>query len=169
MTSNASGSTASAMSPVLPRSAEWPVGVLPASPPRRPRAVVLAASAGRGLLSSLRADPRQAVQEDSIRCLVCGGSFRQLTNTHLRVHQLNADEYKQRFGYNRGRPLMCAALCRLYTDRAVKSGLASRIRERPILVRPELRRRGGTRTIALEELLTRRDVRRRHRETPPAL
>ena len=92
--------------------------------------MVLAAAAGRGLLSSLRADPRQAVQEDSIRCLVCGGSFRQLTNTHLRVHRLNADEYKQRFGYNRGRPLMCAELCRLYTDRAVKNGLASRIRER---------------------------------------
>jgi hypothetical protein len=113
--------------------------------------MVLAAAAGRGLLSSLRADPRQAVQEDSIRCLVCGGSFRQLTNTHLRVHRLNADEYKQRFGYNRGRPLMCAELCR------------------PILVRPELRRRGGTRTIALEELLTRRDVRRRGRDMSPTL
>jgi hypothetical protein len=46
----------------------------------------------------------------------------------------------------------------------VKNGLAARIRQRPILVRPELRRRGGARTIALEELLTRRDVRRRGRE-----
>ena len=64
---------------------------------------------------------------------------------------------------------MCGELCRLYTDRAVKNGLASRIRERPILVRPELRRRGGTRTIALEELLTRRDVRRRGRDISPTL
>jgi ROS/MUCR transcriptional regulator protein len=166
MTSNPSGSSAGALSSVLPRSEEWPLNVRSSAPPRRrSRPVVLAAASGRGLLSSLRADPRQAVQEDSIRCLVCGGSFRQLTNTHLRVHRLNAEEYKQRFGYNRGRPLMCAELCRLYTDRAVKTGLASRIRERPILVRPELRRRGGTRTIALEELLTRRDVRRRVRET----
>jgi hypothetical protein len=45
----------------------------------------------------------------------------------------------------------------------VKVGLASRIRQRPILVRPELRRRGGTRTIALEEVLTRREVRGRGR------
>jgi predicted transcriptional regulator len=120
-------------------------------------------------LAALRADPRQAVQQDSIRCLVCGGAFRQLTNTHLRGHRMTADEYKRRFGYNRGRPLMCRALCRLYTDRAVKNGLASRIRQRPILVHPELRRRGGTRTIALEELLTRREVRRGSREPHAAL
>ena len=114
-------------------------------------------------LALLRADPRQAVQEDSIRCLFCGDVFRQLTNTHLRIHRMTADEYKRRFGYNRGRPLMCLALQRLYADRAVKNGLAAWIRQRPILVRPELRRRGGARTIALEELLTRQDVRRRVR------
>jgi hypothetical protein len=111
-------------------------------------------------LMALRADPRQAVQQDAICCLVCGGAYRQLTNTHLRNHGLTADEYKRRFGYNRGRPLMCRALCRLYADRAVKIGLASLIRQRPILVQPELRRRGGTRAIALEEVLTRRDGRR---------
>jgi hypothetical protein len=104
------------------------------------------------------------VQEDSIRCLVCGGLFRQLTNTHLRSHRMSAAAYKRRFGYNRGRPLMCRALCRLYTDRAVKNGLAAHIRQRPILVRPELRRRGGARMITLEEMLTRREVRRRGRE-----
>lgn len=120
-------------------------------------------------LSGLRADPRQAVQQDSILCLVCGGVFRQLTNTHLRSHGLTADEYKRRFGYNRGRPLMCRALRSLYADRAVRNGLASRIRQRPILARPELRRRGGARTIALEELLTRRDVRRGLREPHAAV
>jgi hypothetical protein len=129
------------------------------------RAGLLDGSAGsRRTLSGLRADPRQAVQQDSIHCLVCGGVFRQLTNTHLRSHGLTADEYKRRFGYNRGRPLMCRALRSLYADRAVRNGLASRIRQRPILARPELRRRGGARTIALEELLTRREVRRGLRE-----
>lgn len=135
---------------------------------RASAAGLLTGSTGRLSLSGLRADPRQAVQHDSIRCLACGGVFRQLTNTHLRGHGLTADEYKRRFGYNRGRPLMCGALCRLYADRAVKSGLAGRIRQRPILARPELRRRGGTRTIALEELLTRREVRRAAREAPAA-
>jgi predicted transcriptional regulator len=137
----------------------------PGSAPTGP----LAGSIARLSLAGLRADPRQAIQQDSIRCLACGGVFRQLTNTHLRAHGLTADEYKRRFGYNRGRPLMCGALCRLYADRAVKSGLAARIRQRPILARPELRRRGGARTIALEELLTRREVRRAAREAPAAV
>jgi ROS/MUCR transcriptional regulator protein len=113
------------------------------------------------LLAVLRADPRQAILEDSIRCLICGRVFRQLTNTHLRAHQTSPAEYKRRFGYNRGRSLMCRELQRFYAERAVKSGLAARIRRRPILAEPELRRRGGTRSIALEELLTRREARRR--------
>jgi ROS/MUCR transcriptional regulator protein len=126
-------------------------------------------AARRAVLAGLRADPRLAVQQDSIRCLVCCAAFRQLTNTHLRCHRMTADQYKRRFGYNRGRPLMCLALQRLYVERAVKNGLAGHIRQRPILVRPELRRRGGARTIALEELLTRREVRRRPRLTLTAV
>jgi hypothetical protein len=51
----------------------------------------------------------------------------------------------------------------------VRNGLAARIRQRPILARPELRRRGGARTIALEELLTRREVRQGLREPQAAL
>jgi ROS/MUCR transcriptional regulator protein len=112
-------------------------------------------------LDSLRADPRQAIQEDAICCLICGRAFRQLTNTHLRAHGSVAGEYKRLFGYNRGRPLMCYALQRLYATRAVQSGLAARIRSRPILAKPELRRLGGARAIALEELLTRREARRK--------
>jgi ROS/MUCR transcriptional regulator protein len=112
-------------------------------------------------LVALRADPRRAIEENSIRCLICGQLFRQLTNAHLRGHNMGAVEYKRRFGYNRGRPLMCHVLQRLYADRAVKSGLAAGIRCRPILVEPGLRRLGGSRAIALEELLTRREARRR--------
>ena len=111
--------------------------------------------------AALRADPRQAILEDVILCLICGRALRQLTNTHLRAHGVAASEYKDRFGYNRGRPLMCRALQRLYAERAVKSKLADLIRSRPILVKPELRRRGGARRIALEELLTRREARRK--------
>ena len=111
-------------------------------------------------LAVLRADPRRAIQEESIRCLICGGVFRQLTNTHLRSHRTTAADYKKSFGYNRGRPLMCRTLARLYAERARRSGLAALIRRRPILVEPELRRRGGSRPIALEEALTRREARR---------
>ena len=116
----------------------------------------------RSALALLRADPRRAIQEDTIHCLICGRQFRQLTNTHLRAHAVSAGEYKRRFGYNRGRALMCLTLARLYADRAVKTGLAGRIRRRPILEEPELRRRGGFRTISLEEVLTRREARQRN-------
>ena len=112
------------------------------------------------VLATLRRDPRQAIEEERIVCLVCAARFRQLTNTHLRSHHLTAAEYKVRFGYNRGRPLMCRALARLYAQRAIQSGLADRIRSRPILAEPALRRRGGMRPVTLEELLTRRDARR---------
>ena len=111
------------------------------------------------VLAALRADPRRAIEENAIRCLECGRALRQLTNTHLRGHGITATDYKRRFGYNRCRPLMCLALQRLYVERAVRAGLASQIRCRPIVAQPELRRRGGARTISLEECLTRRDAR----------
>lgn len=111
-------------------------------------------------LAALKLDPRQAIEEERIICLICGRAFRQLTNTHLQGHETSAAEYKRRFGYNRRRPLMCHWLLRFYAERAVRSGLALRIRRRPIVAEPELRRRGGSRPVALEELLTRRDARR---------
>ena len=110
-------------------------------------------------LAVLWADPRRAVTEQSIVCLLCGGLFRQLTNTHLRAHGTTGNEYKRRFGYNRRRALMCRALRRLYTERALRTGLAERISWRPIVHEPELRRRGGMRVSTLEERLTRADRR----------
>ena len=106
-------------------------------------------------LQKLFSDPRLAVREDCIVCLICGALFRQLTNTHLRAHGTGVAEYRARFGYNRRRALMCRALRRLYTERAVRAGLAGRILHRPIVETPELRRLGGARPIALEEQLTR--------------
>jgi predicted transcriptional regulator len=110
-------------------------------------------------LTELLADPRQAVTEHAIVCLVCGGVFRQLTNTHLRAHGTTVGEYKHRFGYNRRRALMCRALRRLYAERALRTELASRIGWRPIMHEPELRRRGGMRATTLEERLTRAERR----------
>ena len=113
----------------------------------------------RPQLGFLLADPRRAVTEDAIVCLLCGGAFRQLTNTHLRAHGMTADQYKRRFGYNRRRALMCTALRRVYAERALRTELAARIGWRPIVIVPELRRRGGMRPTTLEERLTRADRR----------
>lgn len=115
---------------------------------------------GMGSLRFLTADPRRAIADEHIVCLVCGRAMRQLTNTHLRLHAMTTGDYKARFGYNRGRPLMARTLLRVYAERAVRTGLADRIRLRPIVMQPELRRRGGARPITLEERLTRQDSRR---------
>jgi hypothetical protein len=114
-------------------------------------------------IARLLADPRLAVTENTIVCLICCGVFRQLTNTHLRAHGTTAAAYKLRFGYNAGRPLMCEALARHYAERAVRVGLAARIARRLIVIDPSLRRRGGRRPITLEESLNRRDAQRRAR------
>jgi len=114
-------------------------------------------------LSMYRDDPRSAVREDAIICLACGESFRQLTNTHLLAHGMTCDDYKDAYGYNARRALMCHALRRLYTERAVQTRLAARIRRRPILEDPALRRRAGRRRIVFEEFLTRRDIQQRPR------
>lgn len=108
-------------------------------------------------LRSLRRDPRRAVEEDGIVCLICGAPLRQLTNTHLQSHRITALAYKLRFGYNLRRPLMCLALRRLYAARAIARGLAELIRRRPILTDFSLRRRGGRRPITVEERLARQD------------
>jgi predicted transcriptional regulator len=104
-------------------------------------------------------DPRRAVGNETIVCLICGRPMRQITNSHLKAHGTTTTAYKRRFGYNVRRPLMCLALRRLYSDRSVRTGLASFIRERPIVSRPELRSLGGRRTLAWEEVLTRFDLR----------
>jgi hypothetical protein len=115
-------------------------------------------------LEHYRRDPRRAVGEAAIVCLACGAVFRQLTNTHLQSHGLTSLDYKRVYGYNLRRPLMCHALRRLYAARAVRARLADRIRRRPVVAEPALRRLGGLRPILLEERLTRREVQRRPRE-----
>ena len=120
-------------------------------------------------LNALREDPRRAIDELSIVCLICGGRFRQLTNTHLACHGITSREYKERFGYNPGRALMSTKLRKVYAERAVRVGLASRIRWRPVVSEPELRRLGGIRPIRLEERLTRRDQRWKGRSPAEAV
>lgn len=113
-------------------------------------------------------DPRRAVREDAIVCLLCGKAFRQLNNTHLKRHGLTTSAYKLRFGYNLRRPLMSLALRRLYAVRAIATNLAGHIRCRPVTIDPELRRRGGLRAITVEERFARREARARRGAAPSA-
>jgi len=57
-------------------------------------------------------DPKKAIKEKSITCVMCGKSFKLLTKKHLASHGLTADEYRERCGYKKGTPLVCKALQR---------------------------------------------------------
>ena len=118
------------------------------------------------VLEALQRDPRRAISENGIVCLVCGRSFRHLTNTHLAHHELTSESYKRRFGYNGRRSLMAHAVRRLHAGNAIRRGLAQMIRQRPIVADPSLRARGGARARAFEELLSRRESGRRDRPRP---
>jgi predicted transcriptional regulator len=81
--------------------------------------------------------------EDGVICLVCGRTFRHLTNTHLAHHGLTSDAYKVMFGYNGRRSLMARAVRRLHARNAVRRGLADMIGRRSIVADPALRARAG--------------------------
>lgn len=61
---------------------------------------------------SVAIDPKKAIKEKSITCVICGKSFKLLTNKHLGSHGLNAETYRERCGYKKGTPLVCKALQR---------------------------------------------------------
>ncbi len=57
-------------------------------------------------------DPAKAIREKSIICCVCGKSFKILTKKHLGSHGLTPIEYREKYGFKKGQPLVCKSLQR---------------------------------------------------------
>ena len=57
-------------------------------------------------------DPKKAIKEKSITCVICGKIFKLITKKHLATHGLSVDEYRERCGYKKGTPLVCKYLQR---------------------------------------------------------
>lgn len=57
-------------------------------------------------------DPKKAIKEKSITCVVCGKTFKLLTKKHLASHGYTAESYRERFGYKKSTPLVCKSLQR---------------------------------------------------------
>lgn len=57
-------------------------------------------------------DPKKAIREKSIVCLECGKSFKMITKKHLAKHNLAAEDYKKKWGYNKNISLSCKSLSR---------------------------------------------------------
>jgi len=48
---------------------------------------------------------RRSITKHAVTCLECGDSFRQLSSRHLRVHNLDAREYRSKYGIPSTQPL----------------------------------------------------------------
>lgn len=57
-------------------------------------------------------DPKKAVKERTITCMESGKSYKILTKRHLAKFGLTPDEYREKWGYPKGMPLVCKALQR---------------------------------------------------------
>jgi predicted transcriptional regulator len=57
-------------------------------------------------------DPAKCVREKTITCCVCGKSFKIITKKHLASHDLTPADYREKFGYKKGMPLVCKSLQR---------------------------------------------------------
>ena len=57
-------------------------------------------------------DPRKAIKEKSITCVICGKTFKLITKKHLASHGLTTEEYREHCGYKKGTPLVCKFLQR---------------------------------------------------------
>ncbi len=67
-------------------------------------------SAGEG--KELEGDPKKSVKEKSVSCLECGKSFKIITKKHLATHGLTPEEYREKWGFKKGTPLVCKSLQR---------------------------------------------------------
>jgi len=52
-------------------------------------------------------------KDNAIVCLECMRSFKMLTHKHMATHGLTPDEYRAKWGYAKGAPLVCKSLQRL--------------------------------------------------------
>ncbi|AGW12147.1 MucR family transcriptional regulator [Megalodesulfovibrio gigas] len=57
-------------------------------------------------------DPMEAIKENSILCLESGKAYKILTKRHLAQFGLTPDEYRAKWGYKKGQPLVCKSLQR---------------------------------------------------------
>ena len=57
-------------------------------------------------------EAKKAIRERSITCLESGQSFKILTKRHLAKYGLTPEQYREKWGYPKGLPLVCKALQR---------------------------------------------------------
>lgn len=57
-------------------------------------------------------DPKRAIKENSVTCVVCGKSFKVITKSHLLSHGMTTAQYLEFCGYPKKTPLIAKSLQR---------------------------------------------------------
>ncbi|BAH75896.1 MucR family transcriptional regulator [Solidesulfovibrio magneticus] len=57
-------------------------------------------------------NPKDSVKDRSVTCLECGKVFKVLTKKHLVAHNLTPEEYRAKYGFKKGAPLVAKSLQR---------------------------------------------------------
>lgn len=63
-------------------------------------------------INDVAGDPRKSLKEKSVTCLECGKMFKILTRRHLITHGLDAESYREKWGFKKDTPLVCKSLQR---------------------------------------------------------
>lgn len=63
-------------------------------------------------MTAVAGDPRKSLKEKSVTCLECGKMFKILTRRHLITHGLDAESYREKWGFKKDTPLVCKSLQR---------------------------------------------------------
>lgn len=77
-------------------------------------------------------DPKKSIKEKSITCLECGKSFKILTKKHLVLHDMDAAEYREKWGMKKNTPLVCKALQRERRKKMKSMALWEKRRKTPV-------------------------------------
>jgi predicted transcriptional regulator len=91
------------------------------------RSILLSETSQTSARAESPADPHSSIQEDKVTCMECRSEFRQLTDNHLRTHQLTPREYKKKWGFPLKQPLAARILTQLRSKSAKKRGLPEKL------------------------------------------
>ncbi len=86
---------------------------------------------------------REAIREDAVVCLECGGLLRDLRNHLAKAHAMLSDAYRDRWGYNRTTALNIPAVSELHRQRALERNLPALVPKGSIYKAQEAQRRFG--------------------------
>ena len=73
--------------------------------------------------------PANSIQENRVICLECGAEFRQLTQKHMRFHEMSLKEYRKKHGFSMRTPLAAKSLIKARSKAAKKRGLPEKLQK----------------------------------------